>query len=216
MMKPLSEQNHYEILEVARGCGAAELERAYQLAMATYADDSLAGYSIFETGDAAVIRERIETAYRVLSDEESRRAYDASLQGWTSSDPGQLPLAPPAERPRPAVETRPVQQPVESLEDFGDVDEESGDFDGARLRRSRVRRGMEIDDVGRVTKVNPTYLRFIEEERFEDLPARVYVRGFVSAYASCVGLDGRKVAESYMRRFDESGPKAPRRFSKGV
>ena len=56
-------------------------------------------------------------------------------------------------------------------------------------------------------------LRFIEEERFADLPARVYVRGFVGAYASCVGLDPRRVVESYMPRFDRESPKR-RRVSK--
>ena len=42
-MKPLSEQDHYETLEVAREAGLEEIERAYRLARATYADDSLAG-----------------------------------------------------------------------------------------------------------------------------------------------------------------------------
>ena len=168
-MKPLSEQDHYEILEIPRGAPQREIERAYQLAQATYAEDSLAGYSIFAEGDAEAMRERIETAYRVLSDEESRRAYDGSLAAG---------VAP-------------------------------------RLRRSRLRRGMEIEDVARVTKVNPTYVGFIEEERFADLPARVYVRGFVGAFASCVGLDPRKVADSYMQRFDRESPKQPRVLKRG-
>ena len=73
-MKPLSEQDHYETLEVGGEAGLDEIERAYRLARATYADDSLAGYSVFGQGDAAAIRERIETAYRVLSDPEARRA----------------------------------------------------------------------------------------------------------------------------------------------
>jgi cytoskeletal protein RodZ len=62
---------------------------------------------------------------------------------------------------------------------------------------------MEIDDIARVTKINPNYLRFIEEERFADLPDPVYVRGFVTAYANCVGLEGRFVAASYMKRLDK-------------
>ena len=214
-MKSLSEQNHYEILEVPHASDAAEIERAYQLLIATYADDALAGYSIFEDGDVEMIRERVETAYRVLSDDDTRRAYDESLQAWRSNGSGPMSIVAPSAGEVEVPETRRLQQPVETLEDLGDVDEEEGEFDGARLRRTRVRLGIEIDDVGRVTKVNPVYLRFIEEERFEDLPARVYVRGFVTAYASCVGLDSRRAAESYMRRFDASGPAPQRRFSKG-
>ena len=78
-MKPLSEQNHYEILVIPRGAPQREIARAYQLAQATYTEDSLAGYSVFAEGDAEAMRERIETAYRVLSNEESRRAYDSQL-----------------------------------------------------------------------------------------------------------------------------------------
>jgi curved DNA-binding protein CbpA len=206
-MKPLSEQDHYEILEIPRGTSQPEIERAYQLAQATYAEDSLAGYSIFGEGDAEVMRERIETAYRVLSDEESRRAYDGSLAASVAApEPASSWLAEP-EAPAAAVE--PVEQ-LSPLEAFEEFDDDSGAYDGARLRRSRLRRGVEIEDVARVTKVNPTYVRFIEEERFADLPARVYVRGFVGAYASCVGLDPRKVADSYMRRFDRESPEQQR------
>jgi cytoskeletal protein RodZ len=101
-------------------------------------------------------------------------------------------------------------EPLSPLEAFEEFDDDSGVYDGARLRRSRLRRGMETEDVARVTKVNPTYVHFIEQERFADLPARVYVRGFVSAYASCVGLDPRRVADSYMRRFDRESPEQQR------
>ena len=195
-MKPLSEQNHYEILEIPRGAPQREIARAYQLAQATYAEDSLAGYSVFAEGDAEAMRERVETAYRVLSDEESRRAYDSQLAASVApAEPESSWLAEPE---APAAGAEPLS-PLEAFEEFEDG---SGAYDGARLRRSRLRRGMEIEDVARVTKVNPTYVRFIEEERFADLPARVYARGFVSAYASCVGLDPRKVADSYMQRFD--------------
>lgn len=204
MMKPLSEQDHYEVLEVSRDASAEELSRAYQLARATYDDDSLAGYSIFEAGDTAVVRERIDLAWRVLSDDEMRRAYDASLD---------KPDAQPFYEEAP-FETSPAPPPAPQLDAIEEFEQEEGDrYDGARLRRSRLRQGLEIDDVARQTKVNPTYLRFIEEERFADLPARVYVRGFVISYASCVGLDANAVATSYIQRFDGARPEQRRWFS---
>ena len=205
-MKPLTDLDHYEVLEISRGTPAKGIERAYQLAMTTYADDSLAGYSVFEPGDAATMRERIETAYRALSNPEARIAYDATLEAKVEAPAqaidefGSAPLAAPRQ------ETSSEIEPVEAF------DEDSDDYDGARLRRSRLRRGLEIEGVARVTKVNPTYLRFLEEERFEDLPARVYVRGFLMAFASCVGLDAHAVAHSYLERFDAATNAAPRRF----
>ena len=202
-MKPLSEQDHYEVLEVAPGASSEEVRRAYQLATSTYAEDSLAGYSVFEQGDASAVRERIDLAWRVLSDVETRRAYDETL-----GKPELPPAVEPAAAPPPA-EVAPAPPHAPALEEF---EEEGAEFDGARLRRSRLRHGLEIDDVARQTKVNPAYLRFIEEERFDDLPARVYVRGFVMSFASCVGLDPNAVAVSYLQRFDAARPKERRWF----
>jgi DnaJ-class molecular chaperone len=203
-MKPLSEQDHYETLEVAPEAGGEEIERAYRLARATYAEDSLAGYSVFDQGDAAAIRERIETAFRVLSDPEARRAYDAFLAGE---------LQPAALEPAlEAEESHEIQIPLDAFEDLED---DSAEFDGARLRRARLRRGMELDDVSRITKINSAYLSFLEEGRFGELPARVYVRGFVAAYASCIGLDPRRVAASYMKGYEAARPEPHRtRFSR--
>ncbi|MBW2268767.1 MAG: helix-turn-helix domain-containing protein [Deltaproteobacteria bacterium] len=204
-MKSLTDLDYYEILEISPDTPASGVERAYQLALATYAEDSLAGYSVFESGDAATMRERIETAYRVLSDAEARIGYDATLvteiEAQTPSVADSLP---------PLAATLPeTLSEIEPLEAF---DEDSNDYDGSRLRRSRLRRGLEIESVAQVTKVNPTYLRFLEEERFADLPPRVYVRGFLMAFATCVGLDPHAVAGSYLVRFDDATKAVSRRF----
>jgi curved DNA-binding protein CbpA len=199
-LKPLSDQNHYEILETHPAATRDEIERAYRLALATYTDDSLAGYSVFAEGDAAALRERIEAAYRVLSDSRMRSEYDATLE--VDPDEG----LPPAEPSAPLVPVEPATSdgplPLQMAE-FTHIDDGTGEFDGERLRHFRIRGGMEIEDIARVTKISPTYLRFIEEERFADLPDSVYVRGFVTAYANSVGLEGKEVAASYMKRFDE-------------
>ena len=54
-------------------------------------------------------------------------------------------------------------------------------------------------------------LRMLEDERYADLPARVFVRGFVTSYASCMGLNPGEVADYYMRRFDQARLRPPRR-----
>jgi flagellar biosynthesis protein FlhG len=213
-MKPLGEQNHYELLEVSRDADAAEIERAYRMAQAAYASDSLAIYSVLGDEDAVNLRERIELAYEVLSDPERRRAYDGSLGGEASSPPANS-LAFELERERPS---RSDPKPFASvaLAGFDDLEAEAGSsvYDGARLRRARMRRGLELEQIAQVTKINPTYLRFLEEERFDDLPAAVYVRGFVGAYARCCGLDLRAVVPSYMERF-ETGRVARKRSRPG-
>jgi len=199
-LKSISEQNHYEILDAHPTATREEIERAYRLALATYSEDSLAGYSVFAEGDAAALRERVEMAYRVLSDSRKRSEYDATLELEPED------ALPPAEPSAPLVPVENAfgESPVPLHHDeLMHLDDGSGDFDGQRLKHFRIRCGMEIDDIARITKINPAYLRFIEAERFADLPASVYVRGFVTAYANCVGLDGKGVAASYMKRFDK-------------
>jgi len=221
-MKPLSEQDHYEILEIASDASRAEIERAFRMAQSTYADDSLAGYSVFGDGDANAMRERIEIAYRVLSDPETRSAYDAVLVGGPQPVSLAAPPPQPAEQPEllEAVAPAPAK-PVEAppripIDAIDALEDESGEFDGGRLRRSRLHRGMELEDISGVTKISPSYLRFIEEDRYAELPAPVYVRGFVKAYAECMGLDAKRVASSYMKKFEaETGASRRMRFRGG-
>jgi flagellar biosynthesis protein FlhG len=219
-VKPLSEQDHYEALDVPQSATRDEIERAYHLAKATYADDSLAGYSVFQEGDAPALRERLEIAYRTLADAEARRAYDAELaspvqRARSEPEPQLASAAPAAPAPAAAVaiaETRlpPPTSLASDLEEDESESDEEAEYDGPRLERLRARRGIELDEIAGVTKVNPTYLRFIEEERFDDLPAAVYVRGFVKCYARCLGLDPDRVARSYMSRYEERSSKRRR------
>ena len=212
-MKPLGEQDHYEALDVPRSATREEIERAYHLARVTYADDSLAGYSVFQEGEAPLLRDRLELAYRTLADADARRAYDAELEQEirrSAPEPEIERVAAPVVSESFGVAMQPPPQVLAKDLADEDPDEDDTEYDGQRLQRVRVRRGIEIDEIAGVTKVNPTYLRFIEEERFDDLPAAVYVRGFLKCYARCIGLDPDRVAQSYMRRYDERSSKRKR------
>jgi flagellar biosynthesis protein FlhG len=198
-MKPLSEQDYYETLDVARGAPPEEIERAYRLACATYTEDSLAGYPVFEEGDVEILRERVEVAYRTLSDPTTRAAYDRELGEGEETKDRESPGVQTS--PARAAQEAPVLEPLDALDEL--EEEEGGEWSGARLRRARLRQGVELEEIAKTTKVNPTYLRFIEEEHFDGLPAAVYVRGFVTGIAGCLGLDARRVAGSYVDRFEK-------------
>ena len=181
-----------------RDATRGEIERAWALAAATWAEDSLAVYSLFGAEDAADVRERVELAWRVLSDPEARRRYDATLAAAPPApEPARPVFAPAAEAPPAPAQLGPALRGLDDPDDEAELAE----FDGARLRRARLRRGLELDQIAGITKINPTYLRFLEEEYFAGLPSPVYVRGFLVSYARCVGLDPRAVAASYMQRF---------------
>lgn len=213
-MKPIDEQNHYEILEIPPGAGCDDIERAYRLTRAAYSDGSMALYSLFSSNDAEVIRSRIEEAYRVLANPEVRERYDAEA-GISAHRPPPPPTTLSRDFPTSSAivggefepEVRPLaaelSSAIEVIEDVdADIDEGQQDYDGAALRRARMRRGVELDQVADVTKISVRFLNCLEAEAFEELPALVYVRGFVTAYARAIGLDTRRVVASYMARVE--------------
>ncbi len=67
---------------------------------------------------------------------------------------------------------------------------------GARLREAREARGMTVEAVAKVTRVPVASLQAIEVEDFASLPAPVFARGFVRAYAQAVGLDSAELLRS--------------------
>jgi cytoskeleton protein RodZ len=58
---------------------------------------------------------------------------------------------------------------------------------GAYLRDLRVKRGLSLEDVTRVTRIAPRYLEALENDSFDSLPAPVFARGFIRAYSQAVG-----------------------------
>src|SRR5688572_27176868 len=68
---------------------------------------------------------------------------------------------------------------------------------GAELRRARLARKQSIEDVSRATKINPSFVRAIENEDFAKLPGGLFTRGFLRAYAREVGLAPEEMVERY-------------------
>ena len=75
---------------------------------------------------------------------------------------------------------------------------------GTSLREARLRQGIEFPRVEADTKIRAKYLRALEEERFEVLPAETYVKGFLRTYAEYLGLDGQLYVDEFNSRFARS------------
>ena len=65
-----------------------------------------------------------------------------------------------------------------------------------------MRRGIEVTQAEQATKIRGKYLRALEEEQFELLPAQTYVKGFLRTYAEYLGLDGQLYVDEYNSRYD--------------
>ncbi|GAA6117091.1 helix-turn-helix domain-containing protein [Apilactobacillus kunkeei] len=61
---------------------------------------------------------------------------------------------------------------------------------GKSLHDARVAKGMSIDDIQKITKIQKHYLEAIEQGNFAELPGDFYVRAFIKQFADTVGVNG--------------------------
>ncbi len=183
---------HYEALSLPRDATSEQVEKAYRFFAAMYEDAALATYSLLDTEQQADARSRIREAYEVLHDPAQRDLYDRSLEDGVPVAAGEerhpaAPLAgpkPPSPAPRPQPDLGLLPEPVT----------------GASLRAAREERGVSLSEIAAYTKIGARFLEYIEADRHGDLPALVYIRGFVQEYARYLGLEPKRTAESYVKR----------------
>ncbi len=60
---------------------------------------------------------------------------------------------------------------------------------GDKLRQAREARGMTLDQLAAVTKLNPQFIEALEKGRWDLLPGQVYLKPFVKACAEALNLD---------------------------
>jgi hypothetical protein len=85
---------------------------------------------------------------------------------------------------------------------------------GNSLREARLRQTLDFPEIEQATKIRGKYLRALEDEQFDVLPAQTYVKGFLRSYAEYLGLDGQLYVDEYNSRFvvgEEESPARPRR-----
>src|SRR3954447_6760778 len=82
---------------------------------------------------------------------------------------------------------------------------------GNSLREARHRQQLDLTEVEQSTKIRARYLRALEEESFDVLPAQTYVKGFLRTYADYLGLDGQLYVDEYNSRYGvgEDDPREP-------
>ena len=152
----------YETLGLKPNASMREVEQAYNHLRALYGEDSLATYSLLEYGDRQEKLETLQSAYeKILSETLIKRSEPVQVD----AEPIICTL-PPAE-----VSADPEKTP------------------GLYLKQLREIRGMTLREVAERTKVGSFHLDCIEQERFDRLPAPVYLRGFVKEFARTVGAD---------------------------
>jgi cytoskeleton protein RodZ len=71
-----------------------------------------------------------------------------------------------------------------------------------RLRNRREELGISIDEVARVTRISAANLKAMELGDPDRLPAPIYIKGFIRAYARQLELDEKELVQQYISRYE--------------
>lgn len=208
-------KNYYEVLEVPTDASTDDLHKGYIRAKNAYSQDSLALYSLMTKDECDHIIELIDEAYSILSDPSKRRMYDEARGinqdlNYQNVAPGRnqdpdaqhnLRGAPKTTQPNnmsKIVAKKRFDLTYSINQEMEKRIESCTEFSGVFLQEVREYKDVDIPRMADMTKVSKTYIRHIEEEAFDKLPAPAYVRGFVYQYAKCLKLNPDLVANSYI------------------
>lgn len=87
---------------------------------------------------------------------------------------------------------------------------------GELLRDKRERRRVSLERLAEQTHIKLSHLIALEANQFDQLPAAVFVRGYIKSYGQVLGFDYRPLQAILRRDFKESsrGQLVPREFVK--
>ena len=75
---------------------------------------------------------------------------------------------------------------------------------GELLQHEREQRHMSRTELAQKIRVKEQFLLALEENRFADLPAAVFVKGYIKGYARVLGFDPEPMLALLRRDFQES------------
>lgn len=212
-MKRLKDLNFYELLEVAFDASPFEVHQAYKEMVQLYHGDSLASYSFFSKEEREEILAKLDEAYSTLMDEKRRSLYDQSLielgildkATQYQRDRTKLSLMHDVKRPaaNTALRIRDRLKPIASSNPVIQEILANDVLSGKDLKKIRDELGVSLEEISEMVKVRIVYLHAIEDDQFEKTPSRIFLKGFLRAYAQCMGLDADIVANRYLKRIHD-------------
>ena len=170
-------QASFDLFGLSTEASLGEVERSFLELRNLYSEESLATYSLL---DDAERQEKLEALHK---------AYDRILR---------------ARSPAPDV-----VEDLEQKETFAAeptevrIDADPQQNPGMFLQQSRQAMRLSLQDVAARTKVRSSLLQSIEEQRFDFLPAPVYLRGFLKEFARLVKVpDAKALIDAFMTLYE--------------
>ena len=79
---------------------------------------------------------------------------------------------------------------------------------GQYLRSQREGKELSIESISKRSRINPDFLRALEEDAFQVLPAEAYVLGFLRNYANFLKTDPDEVLDLYRKQVQPAKDRA--------
>lgn len=214
-MKRLTDQNYYQLLEISPKASFEEVRSAYNQAVSIYSIDSGATYSLFTQKEREQILSRFVDAYKTLTNSQLRREYDHSLveKGELTAQEIDFSSLEDSDTTKDKLREVSVDSLIQKVEETenetqapgGNLDllEDLTSITGKSIKMIRMAREISLEQIYRKTNIPKKTLEDIEEEHFEELPAIVYLKGFLRTYAKILNVNQGQMADGYVRRYLE-------------
>jgi DnaJ-class molecular chaperone len=214
-MKRLTEQNYYTLLGISPEATFEEVRSAYDQAMSIYSTDSIATYSLLTREERERMLSRLVDAYKTLTNIQLRKEYNSFLVEKGELSPQEIGLSSLGDSDTAKGKLRDVS--VESLvqreERTENKNQLSGDnldlpgnltsVTGRDIKMLRIAGDISLEEIYRKTNIPKKTVEDIEEENFENLPALVYLKGFLKTYAKVLNINEDQMVDGYIERFLE-------------
>ncbi len=197
--------SYYDILEISPHCPQHEITTSYERLRSTYSGENPAIYSIFSENEAREYLHMVEEAYSVLGNKTLRALYDEKVgQGLKTKESVSFDTL----QAESKTVFNEIPKKVSSFKINHKVDDafeaeikSRTDWDGEFLKKVREYKAVSLERMSEVTKIGSFYINAIESMEPQNLPAVVFVRGYVGQIAKTLGLNEKTVCDSYMKNF---------------
>lgn len=199
--------NYYDILEVSPHSPQQEITTAYERARSTYTGENPAIYTMFSADEARQMLQMVEEAYSVLGNKTLRSIYDEKIgKGRSPSElsyeslktESKIILNEPSGKKSSEAKVEYKKNPEFEAEYLSWTE-----WSGSEIKRVREYKNISIETMSKVTKINSYYIDAVEKMDTENLPAPVFVRGYVSQISKMLGVPEKTVCNSYFQKFKE-------------
>lgn len=171
----------YATLEVDPGTPEDQVRRAYKRLVHLFDPESPVVYGLYTREEAVALVARIEAAWRTL--DSARRGRGAAEA--TAGGPPSTVLAPVIDDPLAALGFPP-----------------DAPLTGTTIARVRTLLGVSLEDIADRTKIGMFTLRCIERDAYGDLPAKVYLKGFLKQIAGILRIDAERLIRDYLGGYE--------------